>query len=164
LGISRFFVAVKTTGIYCRPICPARTPARNRCRFFRHAAQAEQAGFRPCLRCRPELASGVGPLDEPGRLARLVAAKIEGGALNEGRSIDTLAGELGLSSRQLRRLVQREYGVSPVELARTNRLLLAKQLLTETPLPIINVAFASGFESLRRFNAAFRAHYKLTPS
>jgi AraC family transcriptional regulator of adaptative response / DNA-3-methyladenine glycosylase II len=159
-----FFVGVTTTGIYCRPLCPARTARRDRCRFFSTAAAAEQAGFRPCLRCRPELAPGNASVDATGRVAHLAAARIEAGALHDGGSLEALAEELGLSSRQLRRAVKQELGVSPIQLAQTNRLLLAKKLLTETRLPIIEVAYASGFASVRRFNALFRSHYRLTPS
>jgi AraC family transcriptional regulator of adaptative response / DNA-3-methyladenine glycosylase II len=159
-----FFVGVTTTGIYCRPICPARTPRRDRCLFFPDAALAERAGFRPCLRCRPELAPGRAPVDAVGRAARAAAARIEAGALNDGGSLERLARGLGLSSRQLRRAVRREFGVSPVELAQTRRLLLAKQLLAESDLPVIRVAFVSGFGSVRRFNALFRSHYGLTPT
>jgi AraC family transcriptional regulator of adaptative response / DNA-3-methyladenine glycosylase II len=158
-----FFVGVSTTGIYCRPICPARTPGRDRCRFFPSAAAAEQAGFRPCLRCRPELAPGSAPVDAVGRTARLAAAQISAGAMNDGGTLETLARQMGIGSRQLRRVLRQELGVSPVELAQTHRLLLAKQLLTETRLPITDVAFASGFASLRRFNALFRSQYRLTP-
>jgi AraC family transcriptional regulator of adaptative response / DNA-3-methyladenine glycosylase II len=159
-----FFVGVTTTRIYCRPVCPASTPGRERCRFFPSAAAAEQAGFRPCLRCRPELAPGHAPVDAARHLAYAVAARIEAGALDDGGSLETLAAEFGRSSRQLRRAVRQELGVSPVELAQTHRLLLAKQLLTETRLPVIQVALASGFASVRRFNALFRSHYRLTPS
>ena len=159
-----FFVGVTTTGIYCRPICLARTPGRARCRFFSNSALAESEGFRPCLRCRPELAPGHAPVDSVRRTARAAAGRIEAGALNDGGSLEKLAGDLGLSARQLRRAVRQEFGVSPVELAQTQRLLLAKQLLTESDLPIIQVAFASGFESVRRFNALFRSHYRLTPT
>jgi AraC family transcriptional regulator of adaptative response / DNA-3-methyladenine glycosylase II len=159
-----FFVGVTTTGIYCRPICPARTPRSERCRFFPNAAVAERSGFRPCLRCRPELAPGHAPVDVVGRTARQAAARIEAGALNDEGSLETLARELGLSSRQLRRAVRQEFGVSPIELAQTRRLLLAKQLLTETALPLITVAHSSGFASVRRFNAHFRAHYGVSPS
>ena len=130
-----FFVGVTTTRIYCRPICTARTPRSDRCRFFANAAAAEHAGFRPCLRCRPELAPGHAPVDALGRTARQAAARIEAGALNDDGSLETLARELGLSSRQLRRAIRREFGVSPVELAQTRRLLLAKQLLTERICP-----------------------------
>jgi AraC family transcriptional regulator of adaptative response / DNA-3-methyladenine glycosylase II len=159
-----FFVGVMSTRIYCRPICPARTPGRDRCRFFLSAAAAEQAGFRPCLRCRPELAPGDAPVDAVSRTARLAASRISTGAMNEGGSLETLAGELGVCSRHLRRVIRQELGVSPVELAQTHRLLLAKQLLTETALPITDVAFASGFASVRRFNGVFRARYRLTPT
>ncbi len=159
-----FFVGVTTTGIYCRPVCTARTPGSDRCRFFSSAAAAEQEGFRPCLRCRPELAPGHSPIDAVSRVARAAAARIEAGALNNGGSLEDLATEFDLSSRQLRRVIQRELGVPPIRLAQTHRLLLAKQLLTETRLPIIKVAFASGFESLRRFNALFLSHYRMPPS
>lgn len=159
-----FFTAVRSTGIYCRPICAARTPGRNRVRFFTSAAAAESAGYRPCLRCRPELAPGLAPADAAGRTARQAAARIEAGALRDGGSMERLATELGLSSRQLRRVVKQELGVSPIQLAQTGRLLLAKQLLAESTLPIIAVADASGFESVRRFNALFRKHYGWTPS
>jgi AraC family transcriptional regulator of adaptative response / DNA-3-methyladenine glycosylase II len=159
-----FFVGVTTTGIYCRPICTARPTRRDRCRFFSNSALAEREGFRPCLRCRPELAPGHAPVDAVRRTARAAACRIEAGALNDGGSLDQLAQDLGYSARQLRRAVRQEFGVSPVELAQTQRLLLAKQLLTESNLPIIEVAFASGFDSVRRFNALFRSHYRLTPS
>jgi AraC family transcriptional regulator of adaptative response / DNA-3-methyladenine glycosylase II len=158
-----FFVGVMSTRIYCRPICPARTPGRERCRFFPGAAAAEQAGFRPCLRCRPELAPGNAPVDAVGRTARIAAVRIGAGVMNDDGSLESLAGELGVGARHLRRVLRQELGVSPVELAQTHRLLLAKQLLTETTLPIIDVAFASGFSSVRRFNALFRARYRLTP-
>ena len=125
---------------------------------------AEQAGFRPCLRCRPELAPGHAPVDSARTIARAAAARIEAGALSNGGSLEDLAASLGLSSRQLRRCVRKELGVSPVELAQTNRLLLAKRLIAETQLPMVQVAFAAGFESVRRFNALFRSHYRLTPS
>jgi AraC family transcriptional regulator, regulatory protein of adaptative response / DNA-3-methyladenine glycosylase II len=158
-----FFVGVTTTRIYCRPVCTARTPRPDRCRFFARAAVAEQSGFRPCLRCRPELAPGHAPMDAVGRVARAAAARIDAGALDHGGSLETLAQEFGLGSRQLRRAVKSELGVSPIRLAQTHRLLLAKQLLSETRLPITEVALAAGFESLRRFNASFRSHYRLAP-
>ena len=159
-----FFVGVTSTQIYCRPICTARTVGRARCRFFSNSALAEREGFRPCLRCRPELAPGHAPVDAVWRTAREAARRIESGALNGGGNLELLAQDLGISTRQLRRVIQQEFGVSPVELAQTQRLLLAKQLLTESNLPIIQVAFASGFESVRRFNALFCSHYRLTPS
>lgn len=159
-----FFVGVKTTGIYCRPVCTARPPARKSCQFYASAALAERAGFRPCLRCRPELAPGHAPIDNVRTVARTAAARIEAGVLKNGHSLEVLAASLGLSSRQLRRSVRQELGVSPIELAQTNRLLLAKRLIAETQLPMVEIAFAAGFESVRRFNALFRSHYRLTPS
>lgn len=159
-----FFVGVSTTGIYCRPVCPARTPGRDRCQFFAHAAGAERHGFRPCLRCRPELAPGFAPVDSNNRLAHSASELIQNGALEEGGSIGALANRLGVSDRQLRRIVQSEFGVTLTQLAQTRRLLLAKQLITETDLALIDVAFASGFRSVRRFNVAFKSCYGLTPS
>jgi AraC family transcriptional regulator of adaptative response / DNA-3-methyladenine glycosylase II len=156
------FVGITTTTIYCRPICPARRTLRKNRKFFSSAAAAERAGFRPCLRCRPELAPGRASVDAVPRLAEAAAQRIAAGALN-GNGIDNLARDLGVSGRQLRRAMQQELGVSPIELAQTHRLLLAKQLLTETRLPISRVADASGFQSLRRFNALFRDRYRLNP-
>ncbi len=159
-----FFVGVTSTRIYCRPICTARRPGRDRCRFYSNRALAERDGFRPCLRCRPEQAPGHPPVYAVRSTAQSSACRIEAGALNDGGSLDELAGNLGLSARQLRRAVKQEFGVSPIELAQTQRLLLAKQLLSESSLPITQVAFASGFESVRRFNALFSSHYRLTPT
>jgi AraC family transcriptional regulator of adaptative response / DNA-3-methyladenine glycosylase II len=158
-----FYVGVSTTGIYCRPICVARTPGRDRCSFYRTAAEAEQAGYRACFRCRPELAPGRAPLDAVPRLAARAVARIEEGALNEG-TLDDLAGQLGVSGRQLRRAVEAELGVAPVALAQTRRLALAKQLLQDTRLPLIDVALASGFGSVRRFNALFLVRFGRPPS
>lgn len=157
-----FFVGIKTTTIYCRPICPARRTLKKNRRYFTSAAAAERAGFRPCLRCRPELAPGRALVDAVPRLAEAAARRIAAGALN-GRGLERLAGDLGVSGRQLRRAMQQELGVSPIELAQTHRLLLAKQLLTETHLPMARVADASGFQSVRRFNALFRERYRLNP-
>ncbi len=162
-----FFIGVTTTGIYCRPICPGRFPGRfvrpTRRRFFVSAAAAERAGYRPCLRCRPELAPGRAPVDAVSRLAFAAALRIGAGALNDG-SVADLARELGVSERHLRRALERQLGVSPLELAQTHRLLLAKRLLADTALPVTHVAFASGFQSLRRFNAVFHERYHLSPS
>jgi AraC family transcriptional regulator of adaptative response / DNA-3-methyladenine glycosylase II len=158
-----FFVGITTTRVYCRPVCPARVSYPERRRFFDSAASAERAGYRPCLRCRPELAPGRALMDAVPRLARLAAQRIGAGALN-GRSVTELAGELGVSERHLRRALERELGVSPAELAQTHRLLLAKRLLAETSLPVTRIAFASGFQSLRRFNSVFRERYRLSPS
>src|ERR671922_1458442 len=158
-----FFVGITTTRVYCRPVCPARVSYPERRRFFDSAASAERAGYRPCLRCRPELAPGRALMDAVPRLARLAAQRIAAGALN-GQSVADLARELGVSERHLRRALERELGVSPGELAQTHRLLLAKRLLAETALPVTRVAFASGFQSLRRFNSVFRERYRLSPS
>jgi AraC family transcriptional regulator of adaptative response / DNA-3-methyladenine glycosylase II len=158
-----FFVGITTTRVYCRPVCPARVSYPDRRRFFDSAASAERAGYRPCLRCRPELAPGRALMDAVPRLARLAAQRIGAGALN-GNSVSDLARELGVSERHLRRALERELGVSPAELAQTHRLLLAKRLLAETSLPVTRIAFASGFQSLRRFNSVFRERYRLSPS
>ncbi|MGB1556253.1 MAG: AlkA N-terminal domain-containing protein [Oceanococcaceae bacterium] len=157
-----FYVGVSTTGVYCRPVCRVRTPGRDRCHYFNHAAQAESAGFRPCLRCRPELAPGHAPIDRGPQLADQAYARIRAGALNEG-SLEELASSLELSSRQLRRILEQQFGVGPLALAQTQRLLLAKQLITETRLSMAEIAFAAGFGSVRRFNAAFAEHYRLNP-
>ena len=158
-----FFVGITTTRIYCRPVCPARVSYPDRRRFFGTAAAAERSGFRPCLRCRPELAPGKALCDAVPRLARAAALRIAEGALN-GRSVGALAHELGVGGRQLRRAMERELGVSPVELAQTHRLLLATCLLTDTHLPVTRVAYSSGFQSLRRFNSVFRERYRMSPS
>ena len=158
----RFFVGVATTGIYCRPVCTARTPLRRNCRFFPSAAAAESGGFRPCLRCRPELAPGYAVVDANRRLAQAAAGLIEDGRLAEARLPD-VARELGVTDRHLRRVFQDEFGVAPVEYAQTQRLLLAKRLLTDTDMAVLDVAMASGFASLRRFNHLFRERYRLTP-
>ncbi len=158
-----FFVGVTSTGVYCRPVCPARTPRQENCRFFDTAAAAEKASFRPCLRCRPELAPGNAPMDDAQRVAHLLARRIEEGLVESGVGLEEIASQFHLSSRQLRRIVQKQLGVSPIELLQTRRLLLAKQLLTETRLPVTQVAFASGFASLRRFNDAFSARYRMPP-
>lgn len=159
-----FFIGVTSTGIYCRPVCTAKTPKPANCRFFESAATAEKANFRPCLRCRPELAPGNAPVDDAHRIAALIAQRIDEGVLDDGAGIEKIAAQFGWSSRQIRRMVSKELGVSPIELVLTRRLLLAKQLLTETTLPIIDVAFASGFSSVRRFNDAFGARYGMPPT
>jgi AraC family transcriptional regulator of adaptative response / DNA-3-methyladenine glycosylase II len=158
-----FFVGIITTRVYCRPVCPARVSYHDHRRFFDSAASAERAGFRPCLRCRPELAPGRALMDAVPRLARVAAYRIEAGALN-GHGVASLARELGVSERHLRRALEREIGVSPVELAQTHRLLLAKRLLADTSLPVTRIAYAAGFQSLRRFNSVFRERYRLSPS
>src|SRR6266516_2596170 len=143
-----FFVGITTTHVYCRPVCRSRLAYDRHRRFFNSAAAAERAGFRPCLRCRPELAPGRAVVDAISRLAREATQRIAAGALN-GRSVAALG---------------REVGVSPHDLAQTHRLLLAKRLIVDTDLPMTRVAYASGFQSLRRFNAVFRAQYHMPPS
>ena len=159
----RFFVGVRSTRIYCRPVCTVRLPKQENCRFYRSAAAAEVAGFRPCLRCRPELAPGFASIDASARFAQAAVALIDDGVLEDG-GIEALAARIGVTSRHLRRIFDAEFGVSPVEYAQTQRLLLAKRLLTDTALPILDVALASGFGSLRRFNALIRARYRMPPS
>jgi AraC family transcriptional regulator of adaptative response / DNA-3-methyladenine glycosylase II len=222
-----FFVGVETTGVYCRPICPARTPQRSRCSFFASPVQAEAAGFRACFRCRPEIAPGIGyaserelevpdtlvhrtpdtrdarrtpdtrdarrtpdtrdarrvidtapdtsrtrrvngkpsaaPVDAVDTLVAVATQRITEGALNDA-SIDALAAELGVTARHLRRATEARLGVSPVELAQSRRLALAKQLLQDTALPVTDIAFAAGFGSVRRFNAVFAARMGTAPS
>jgi AraC family transcriptional regulator of adaptative response / DNA-3-methyladenine glycosylase II len=158
----RFFVAISSTGIYCRPICPARPAKRENMSFFPSAAAAEGKGFRPCLRCRPERAPGLAPVDAVSRLVGAAIAGIEEHALSSAR-VGDLAASLGISDRHLRRVTEAELGVSPIELAQTQRLLLAKRLLRETALSQTQIAFASGFGSVRRFNALFKSRYGLNP-
>ncbi|MFN9474334.1 DNA-3-methyladenine glycosylase 2 family protein [Acidovorax sp.] len=166
----RFFTGVTSTGIYCRPVCSVRTPRRENCRFFAMAAQAESAGFRPCLRCRPELApqslawSVQDATDILVRQAVRLLDAPEGWARDsQGATVARLAERLGVSDRHLRRIFEAALGVSPLQYLQTRRLLTAKQLLTDTPLPITQVALSSGFGSVRRFNAAFAEHYGLNP-
>src|SRR5262245_29001039 len=159
----RFFVAVSSTRIYCRPICTVKPPKRENCRFYPSAAAAESNGYRPCLRCRPELAPGNASVDATTRLAQAAATMMEDTTLEQD-GLDAIAARLGITDRHLRRAFGAEFGVSPVEFAQTQRLLLAKRLLTDTALPVTEVAFASGFGSVRRFNALFRQRYRLQPS
>jgi AraC family transcriptional regulator of adaptative response / DNA-3-methyladenine glycosylase II len=154
-----FFVGVTTTGVYCRPICPARTPGSSRCTFHASAALAEAAGFRACFRCRPELAPGSASVDRVSRLAFDASARIERGALDGEGSLESLAAELGVSSRHLRRVLEKELGVGPMDLAASHRLATAKRLLTDSYLSMSEIAFASGFSSIRRFNDAFRKRF-----
>ena len=158
----RFFVGITSTRIYCRPICTARPANRDNMRFYTNAAAAEGAGFRPCLRCRPERAPGMAPVDAVSRLVGAAIAGIEEHALSSAR-VGDLAAALGVSDRHLRRVTEAELGVSPIELAQTQRLLLAKRLLRETNLSLTDIAFASGFGSVRRFNALFKSRYGLSP-
>ena len=165
----RFFIGVTSTGIYCRPVCRVRVPKRENCRFFGHAAQAESAGFRPCLRCRPELAphSVTWSIQDASYILAHQAARLldEPEAWNDGpASVEQLASRLGVSDRHVRRIFEAQFGVSPVQYLQTRRLLTAKQLLADTNLPITQVALISGYSSVRRFNAAFAEHYGLNPT
>ncbi len=173
-----FFTGVTSTGIYCRPVCRVRTPKRENCRFFAHAALAERSGFRPCLRCRPELAPRAAlpgaPLDAErwsiqdatGILARQAARLLDTPQTwsEDPLTVARLAQRLGVSDRHLRRIFEAQLGVSPLQYLQTQRLLCAKQLLTDTALPVTEVALLSGYASVRRFNAAFAEHYRLNPS
>ncbi|HET9160057.1 MAG TPA: AlkA N-terminal domain-containing protein [Caulobacteraceae bacterium] len=159
----RIFTGVKTTGIYCRPICPARTPKRENVNFYTTAAAAQEAGFRPCLRCRPETAPDLAAWRGSSNTVSRGLTLIEHGALDEG-DVDRLAERLGVGERQLRRLFRQHLGASPVAVAQTRRVLLAKQLIHETKLPMAEVALASGFGSIRRFNETFAQLYGRPPS
>lgn len=158
-----FFTCVTSTGIYCRCVCPARMPKRANRIFHRSAAAAEKAGFRPCLLCRPEKAPGAAPIDQKQRLAAQAVARIEAGALEE-QGLEELARDLGVTGRHLRRVTTDVFGAAPIDLAQTHRLLTAKRLLTETQLSVTEIAFASGFQSVRRFNALFLERYGFPPS
>jgi AraC family transcriptional regulator of adaptative response / DNA-3-methyladenine glycosylase II len=161
----RLFVGVKTTGIYCRPICPARTPKRENCRFFPSAAAAQTSGFRPCLRCRPEISPDAAAWRGTSNTVSRALALIAEGALDGGEScVAAVADKLGVGERQLRRLFDKHLGVPPIAVAQTRRILFAKQLIQETRLSMTEVAEASGFGSIRRFNDAFRKLYDRTPS
>src|SRR3954447_17232026 len=158
----RFFVAVSSTRIYCRPVCTVKPPKRENCRFFPSAAAAEAGGYRPCLRCRPELAPGNASVDATTRLAQAAASMMEDRGLDD-EGLDAVAARLGITDRHLRRAFGAEFGVSPIQFAQTQRLLLAKRLLTDTDLSVTEIAFASGFGSLRRFNTLFKQRYRLQP-
>ncbi len=170
-----FFTGVTSTGIYCRPVCRVRAPKRENCRFFALAAQAERAGFRPCLRCRPELAPRAGAFpatavwsvqDASAMLARQAARWLDEpeGWGDAAPTVAALAQRLGVSDRHVRRIFEAQFGVSPLQYLQTRRLLTAKQLLTDTDLPMAHVAQCAGFASVRRFNAAFVTHYRLNPT
>src|SRR5690606_30467501 len=157
-----FFTAVRSTGIYCRPVCPAPPPLAANVEYYPSAAAAEAAGLRPCLRCRPELA----PEDGSWRRGDAVVARalgLIGQGFLAGQPVSALAARLALGERQLRRLFVQRLGAAPLGVHGTRRLLFAKQLLTETRLPVTEVALAAGFGSLRRFNAAFLAAYRMAP-
>ena len=159
-----FFLAVKTTGIYCRPICPARPPAEKNVSYYRLATQAAEAGYRPCLRCRPESAPGSPAWEGTSTTVKRALQLIREGALGDENKLGTLADRLGIGERYLRKLFQQELGVSPQAIALNQRLLFAKKLLAETGLPVTEVAFAAGFGSVRRFNSAIKTHFNLTPT
>ena len=160
----RLFVGVVSTGIFCRPICPARTPKPENCRFFSSSATAQAAGFRACLRCRPELSPELAGWRGTSNTVSRALTLIANGFLDgEDGTVEALATRVGMGARQLRRLFDHHLGVSPVVVAQTRRLLFAKQLLHDTSLLITEVAMASGFGSLRRFNHAFRALYQRPP-
>jgi len=157
-----FFVAVKTTEIYCRPICPARPPAEKNVLYYKHAAEAAEGGFRPCLRCRPESAPNSPAWRGTSTTVQRALDLIQTGALNSG-SLQELADRLGVGERYLRKLFQREVGVSPLAIAHNQRLLFAKKLLLESDLPMTDVAFSAGFGSVRRFNSAVRNGLGFSP-
>jgi AraC family transcriptional regulator of adaptative response / DNA-3-methyladenine glycosylase II len=159
----KIFCGVTSTGIYCRPVCPARTPRAENMTFFPSAAAAQEAGFRPCLRCRPEASPDLGAWRGTSNTVSRALALIEAGALDQG-DVDGLAARLGVGERQLRRLFRQHLGASPVAVAQTRRVLLAKQLIQETRLPMTEVALASGFGSVRRFNETFQQLFGRPPA
>jgi AraC family transcriptional regulator of adaptative response / DNA-3-methyladenine glycosylase II len=158
----RIFAGVRTTGVYCRPICPARAPKPENMTFYPSAAAAQAAGYRPCLRCRPEASPDLGAWRGTSNTVSRALALIEGGALDDG-DVDGLAARLGVGERQLRRLFRQHLGAAPVTVAQTRRVLLAKQLIQETRLPMAEVALASGFGSVRRFNETFQQLFNRPP-
>lgn len=158
-----FFTAVRSTGIYCRPVCPAPAPLARHVTYYPSAAAAAAAGYRPCLRCRPEKAPGRPAWRSGSALVTAALQRIDDGFLDTA-PVSALAARVGVGERHLRRLFQTELGASPLQVAATRRLLFAKQLLGETTLPVTNVALASGYGSVRRFNAAFRGAYRMSPS
>jgi AraC family transcriptional regulator of adaptative response / DNA-3-methyladenine glycosylase II len=159
----RFYTGVATTGIFCRPVCPARTPRLESCVFFRSAAAALAAGFRPCLRCRPELAPGAAGWRGTANTVSRAVALIAEGAWSDGEDLEALAERVGVGGRHLRRLFERHVGAPPVAVAQAHRLLFARRLIAETALPMAEVALASGFGSVRRFNDLVRRTYGRPP-
>src|ERR687898_176377 len=154
----KFFIAVKTTGIYCRPICPSRTSKSRNVRYYATAAAATEAGFRPCLRCRPEAAPGTPAWLGTSAVVRRALRLISDGCLDK-ESVDALAATVGVGSRHLHRLFIQHVGASPVVVAQTRRVQFAKRLIDDTDLPMTEIALAAGFGSLRRFNDAFQKTY-----
>lgn len=159
----QLFVGVSSTGIYCRPVCTARTPKLSNCTFFHSAAEAEAAGYRPCLKCRPELAPGLAPTDASASLARRAAALLRDECTSRD-GLERLAARLGYTDRHLRRVFEEEFQITPVQYLQSCRLLLAKGLLTDSSLPVSQVAAAAGFGSARRLNALCKQRYGLTPT
>src|SRR6201995_4440222 len=159
----RFFTCVKTTGIYCRPICPARPPKIENCTFVPTAAAAQEAGYRPCLRCRPESSPNLDTWRGTEATVSRALKLIETGALDDG-DVESIADRLDIGERQLRRLFNKHIGAAPITVAQTRRVLLAKQLIHQTNLSMIQVALASGFGSVRRFNETFQRMYHRPPS
>jgi AraC family transcriptional regulator of adaptative response / DNA-3-methyladenine glycosylase II len=157
-----FFIGVRTTGVYCRPVCPARTPKRENCLFLPCAAAAREAGFRPCLRCRPEASPGTPAWRGTSATVARALRLIDAGALDSG-GVDALADRLGVGARQLRRLFLEHLGATPLAVAQTRRLHFAKKLIDETALPFSEIAFAAGFSSIRRFNDAVRSTWERSP-
>ena len=160
----RLFVGVTSTGVYCRPICPARPPRMANCRFFTSAAGAQEAGFRPCLRCRPEIAPELATWRGTSNTVHRGLALIAAGALDGDGGVDALAARLGIGERQLRRLFEQHLGVSPIAVAQTRRVLFAKQLIHDSRLPMAEIAAAAGFGSVRRFNETFQQLFRRPPS
>jgi AraC family transcriptional regulator of adaptative response / DNA-3-methyladenine glycosylase II len=159
----RFFTAVRTTGVYCRPICPVSPPKRRNVTFFACAAAAEAAGYRPCMRCRPDAAPGTPAWLGSSAVVSRALRLIEGQALDDA-DVERFAARLGLGARQLRRLFARHLGASPVEIARVRRVHFARSLVDETDLPMTEIALAAGFRSVRQFNHAVRATFRAAPT
>lgn len=159
----KYFMGVSSTGIYCRPVCNAKMPKKDNCIFYKSAAEAEVNGYRPCLICRPELAPGNAKVDSSHQILKKALRLIDDGFL-EDNTLHDLSLKLNISARHLRRIFKNELNISPINYIETSRLLLAKNLLTDTNLNILDVAYASGFKSLRRFNDSFKSKYKISPS
>jgi AraC family transcriptional regulator of adaptative response / DNA-3-methyladenine glycosylase II len=158
----KFFIAVASTGIYCRPVCPSPPCRSTNVRYYATAAAAAEAGYRPCLRCRPEAAPGTPAWMGTSAVVRRALRLIDAGAMDAG-SVGSLAARVGVGSRHLDRLFLHHVGASPVTVAQTRRLHFAKRLLDETDLPVTQIALASGFSSIRRFNSAFQSTYARAP-
>jgi AraC family transcriptional regulator of adaptative response / DNA-3-methyladenine glycosylase II len=160
----RFFTAVSSTGIFCRPICPATTPKQENCTFYPSASAALSAGYRPCLRCRPETAPNSAAWLGTEAVVKRALRLIEQGALDDGQSVTDLAASLGIGERHLRRLFNDHLGAGPKQIAQTRRLMFAKRLLAQTNISVTEIALSSGFNSLRRFNDAYKTAFGFPPS